>query len=465
MPAHPTSDKPKSLPRLRFSLRTLLLCVLSLASLATLWWNWGPWQVAFVVTEPQKIGYVQPSIDDRFMLIACGDYDPDHSPAEVVRLRRMDVRRLPGGEQHTEFDFKFGGRVQSIGRYFVIEERDSSTETSNTKMKVIDAETLQSLEHDELLKEQHGRSICHVLPNYIYRKIDSRKSIEIYKLPNFTPVMTIDAITDMPHQDPGRDLVCYYRNGGLEILNLETGKTIVTEKVDKEIYGVDVSPTTMTGCAAHNNGLSTVYVFSLANGKLLMKKDLPEKFVYWSRQGGDGSRYVTQSTEGIELHDVFSGKILATSKITAPPDSYLGYFSLDASLWYDELSNHIRDGLTLKALWKTPDDRAFFSGNSGYVALNNPMRICMARTGDVLMDFSSLRWRTNAPPNLLLRYDNAGFSRHSGDFWKLRGIDNQLTYFHMTRPPTWLSILSKPELWLSLVLCSSFIWSIWRGIK
>ncbi len=38
-------------PRVRFSLRTLLLFVLLIASGGTLWWNWGPWRVSRVLPE------------------------------------------------------------------------------------------------------------------------------------------------------------------------------------------------------------------------------------------------------------------------------------------------------------------------------------------------------------------------------------------------------------------------------
>ena len=41
-------------PRVRFSLRTLLLLVLLIASGGTLWWNWGPWRVSRVLPEQRN---------------------------------------------------------------------------------------------------------------------------------------------------------------------------------------------------------------------------------------------------------------------------------------------------------------------------------------------------------------------------------------------------------------------------
>ena len=456
MPAHPTSDKPKSLPRLRFSLRTLLLCVLSLASLATLWWNWGPWQVAFSVTEPQRIQDVSVSSDDRFLLISCGNNNNS--------IQYVDIRRLPGGERHTEINFKNPGRVASVGRYFAIYEYDNAKKYKRHVLKMLDAETLQSLGHEDLLNGRYEQHNCAILPKFAYRTAERDYAVSIYRLPDFAPVVTLNSTTIMPNHPHDVERLACYHNGQLEIVNLQTGKTMATEKVDVKIDGVDFSPTTMIGYPFRPHGVPTHYIFSLTNGKLLMKADEYRGTTVFTP---DGTRYVTKTEHGIEMRDVFSGALLATQKINSVKNLFftIGEFSPDGTLWKDELSNEIRDGRTLQSLWKPKHLPVFFSHDSNYLVLDFPWKIHQARTGESLMDFSSLRWRYFAPSDSGINHNSMDFSHHSSDFWIHQDEQNRVTYFHMTRPPTWLSILSKPELWLAFVLCTAFIRSIWRGIK
>ncbi len=55
--------------RPRFSLRTLVLGVLLVASGATLWWNWGPWEVGYTIHADGEIQYAQFSEDDRIVQV------------------------------------------------------------------------------------------------------------------------------------------------------------------------------------------------------------------------------------------------------------------------------------------------------------------------------------------------------------------------------------------------------------
>src|SRR4051794_39375365 len=52
---HPTKPIAARRWRPQFLLRTLLLFVLTLASAATLWWNWGPWHLAYLIEENAPI--------------------------------------------------------------------------------------------------------------------------------------------------------------------------------------------------------------------------------------------------------------------------------------------------------------------------------------------------------------------------------------------------------------------------
>ena len=441
------------LPRLRFSLRTLLLAVLSLASLATLWWNWGPWRVAFIVSEPQKIQSVTLSDDDRFLLITYGENDGKSN-------QLVDVRRLPGGERHAEFDLIWAGSIQSIGRYFVLSGWNKSIKNDQVGWDLLDAESLQSLGHEDLLRNSQSHQFCTFYPNHAIRQSIPNKTIEIYKLHDFKPVATIDNITRMYGQSNSIDHIAYRRNEHLEILNLETGQAIQTENFEDGLTGVNFTPTTMVPYVLSFGGTSMHYIVSLANGKLLMQTDDYNGTCQFTQ---DGSRYVTLIDNHIELRDVLTGKTLATLFPPASQSSIVGEFSPDGTLWNDPLTHHIRDGHTLTAIWQAPETATKFSLNSDYLVLDYSPRIYNARNGDFLMDIASLRWRgSDLSPNSE-QYGTINFAHHSGDFWTTRRDKNQLTYFHMTRPPTWLSILSKPELWLAIVLCSAFIWSIRRG--
>src|SRR5438552_2669114 len=70
---------------LRFSLRTLLLAILLIASAATLYWNWGPWAPSLHIDVPVKV--------DNFMIapggrwIGAGPYAPTtYEPSSQLKV-------------------------------------------------------------------------------------------------------------------------------------------------------------------------------------------------------------------------------------------------------------------------------------------------------------------------------------------------------------------------------------------
>src|SRR5438128_2650661 len=81
-------------PRPRFSLRSLLLGVLMLASAATVWRNWQPWRLAFTIREPSGIGYVSFSDDCTTLLIPFAGDNADQNTLDVVDLKSGKRRAL-----------------------------------------------------------------------------------------------------------------------------------------------------------------------------------------------------------------------------------------------------------------------------------------------------------------------------------------------------------------------------------
>ncbi|HEY3324268.1 MAG TPA: hypothetical protein VGP72_27705 [Planctomycetota bacterium] len=68
-PIQPAPVKRRWLPRLRFSLRTLIIGVLMVGSAGGLWWRWPTWRLDRVVFPPEMV--YKPQHPDKFTMVGC----------------------------------------------------------------------------------------------------------------------------------------------------------------------------------------------------------------------------------------------------------------------------------------------------------------------------------------------------------------------------------------------------------
>ena len=92
----PPPRKRRWLPRLQFSLRTLLIFVLLDGSAGGLWWRWAPWELTFTIRSSFScIGRTELSPDGRFLI--CGDYDNNQLEVWEVQGRRKIFQKALEG--------------------------------------------------------------------------------------------------------------------------------------------------------------------------------------------------------------------------------------------------------------------------------------------------------------------------------------------------------------------------------
>ena len=438
--------KRRWLPRICFSLRTLLLIVLTAASGATLWWNWGPWAVAFSVKEPGEIDNVYFTEDDDLVVFKyrlSKDYFGSCADVRVAKTGRL---------QTLINDPESAGGFALDGNYLRFTHRPDRLITFP---KLYDIRTGQSIGSPPICVQNPGHWRWDLASPYLILKDDN--ITQILRLPKFELVQTLAMYTQMADS---RTLII--RNKGhFDIQNIENGKIISTPDFQGSFR--------YRACNTlfFDDSNDKRYAIDASTGKLLYVVNAIRK-----TQSRDGTLiFVRNNKDILEIHDIH--KRMITGQIPLKPlKSQNSVWAIESSpdntLFFSELDRKMFDGKSLKLLWGAEsDDVGTFSSLSEtgeVVFLNTEYPIIVAaRSGKVLLDFSSWRWRH------LNLGDQVVFANHSNDFiiyhWLSKNNKATAIYFHQSRPIAWYGPAYLPEFWLTVLLSAALLWSFHRDRK
>lgn len=442
-----TAVKRRWVPRVRFSLLTLVLGVLLAGSGGTLWWNWGPWEVAFTVNEAGKIRDVFFSDDDELVLIhynAVEGTPPMQNNCVDVREaatgRQRALLKNPGGEH----------RVLIRGNYAWLTDAGPTGRIFNYRTgEMINSNRLPCtwLDFDE----------HHILTHHR----DGEQ--KLFKLPNLELVATFHekrrANQNRSFDDDGikltRGRILIQRDQHFEIHDLKTGNVVTTPALDNRqtymTYHCEKTLIVMAGVQGAVPNPLMIDVFDLQTGAHL--SSVPG-FVH--DFSPDGTKLGVERDAEREIVDAYSGKAISEKfrREDSPSE-----FSRDNSLCMHRGSCSMYDGLTFKKLWQLQNHFGHLSPNGGVVHVTDTESKCMglvdARSGRTLLNFSSLRWRRELQPVMRVEFahDSAGFAAR---------LEEKASVFRQTRPVGASGVFYRVEFWLTVGFGVGLLWSIFK---
>src|SRR5437868_6455487 len=117
--AHGKPARPGRRLRLRFSLRTLLLFVLLIASAGALWWRWEPWGFSYTINMPDGPPTTVHFSDDGRLLLIAYDEPTDRNSDSDKSTTCLDVREAASGQRRIllRHSFDKSGMVQIRGEH------------------------------------------------------------------------------------------------------------------------------------------------------------------------------------------------------------------------------------------------------------------------------------------------------------------------------------------------------------
>ncbi|HLX63988.1 MAG TPA: hypothetical protein VKX17_22135 [Planctomycetota bacterium] len=468
------SSRPQSLEtmklRFRFSLRTLLLAVLLIGSGATLWWNWGPWTVAFKITEPGPFECIKFS-DDGSLLAVIYVKDASYQGENV-----LDVRETATGKS------KFSFAVANT--YKQLEFRDSiiilpraaqdpfgEFDSSRHLPILVEIATGKRLNFDYAGLTNISPFPAEFGTQYaLFHRNDLKNLVTedlLVKLPDFAPVRKLDRSVYAYLTADDRLLVQTEHQG--DIFDLRTGTTMKF-KFDELIAdypfcgskGVIQNTTTQVG----SGGLNYYYIFDAQSGKCVLK-------VAGSITGhnDDGSSIlVSDGSNSLKLYSPF----ICDTPLVVPPDAH---FLPGNDFLIDDLSGTVIDVKHHKRAWHR-DAILDQTENDSIVKVDltkdglSPIEFASAETGEFLNihPFGNAPFSATFAKNAYLfvasRFDPS--AQTVDPFaWHGEGEIAPMTkfVFRLRRPWQWYGPAYLPEFWLTTILALALSWSLYRDRK
>ena len=462
------APKRRWFPRLRFSLRTLLLLVLTAASGATLWWNWGPWEIAFVVKEPGSITQIMFSDDDQYVMFSYGTRgDSMHGWTQSIDIRRADTGApfalIHGPEEDYIFELK-GNYLLTLSTFL---DPGPIKKPLAALFNWTDGKQLKQFSNDPFLingkRNEFRQSGVTLSRTYVANWTHGKCSA--FWLPELKFVTEWPDVDEAKFLENSRLILCHH-DGSITIHNLDTGKGVAAQCTGKLIpdykpidrfVSIAVSQTpnpssclldTETGQVTRTIA-GTIYSHS-ADGRLAIVQN--------------------KVTDQADVYDLPSGK-----KVKSFSWVFVN-FSPDGKKVIEEANGHVSDTSDFKLLYST-DNAKEFSVNGKFVTGSD--FIGDAQNGRLLMSMRSKlasMLSTTQGPIRTLTYKNL-WSNHSSDFavltysesrpvgalnWSRTDDWKRATVWHLRRPYRWYGPAYLPEFWLTVLFGARLIWSIFR---
>ena len=457
MLANSLAVKRRWFPRVRFSLRTLLLFVLLIASGGTLWWNWGPWVVAFTVDEPGEIGDAFFSDDDRFLVVSYSNLEVEGGSCWA------DVRNASTGTRHLLLNC-CGPQIWLSGDYVIF----MTSAGERPVPAIYNFVTGERLNYENSQGPAETLSDPVIQGNYIF--LFSKDHYVLARLPGLEKVRTIKAErADLT----ARGLFISERDR-VQVHDLATGTVIETPEIKGLLRNWSNRSTSAAFTASVFQGergkeIETQYAFDARTGELIGRLPYP-----YANLSFDGRRAVFNDewTGGIGLKKMRDLKSQQDRCIDSAATTTKDIrFSVDDSLILDRYGI-MYDATTLRKLWDHSPADAEFSRDGEFVfaysKVTGPMKrgaVLEARSGRMVMSFSGLRWL-----NLDASHARDYWMHHASTFALCRRTNStndpallkSVPVFHLCRPIQWYGVAWLPEFWLTVVLGVGLVWSFWR---
>ena len=448
-------------PRINFSLRTLLLLVLALASAATLWWNWGPWVPLATIEEPGLIQNIWFSDDDQFIFVCYQNHlDNARYHLDVLNAQTGVRYRLL---EHAAINPWFGP-----GGAYVW----SNLGEPNYMDIVYNFDT--------------GKQLIYDTPKYPINQMLSTPSVDgnlivlhmkdsdvLARLPAIEPVETFPRGTI---QQFDHDTLTLLDGQHITIRDVNTGAVMAT-MMPPEHFNIQ--------------SVSTMPHYMIANGRLQEPQGgTKEEIIYSLNQkkwlgklpplrGGissDGQRTLwfdySKSPWKFKVLNVETRQetVLGTSTLEA----YNGQFSRNDQLIWDGQGS-MYDANALQKLWDRPNSIGQLSPTSEVIYVadskvdpHSSDAMFDARYGQLIMKLSGPRL-----PNLEGPLTDVVWANYSLNFISWHGrIANpkserttRATLFRLHRPIVWYGPACLPEFWLTFFFSIGLLWSLFRDRK
>ena len=468
-----TSAKParRWFPRVRFSLRTLLLFVLLIASGGTLWWNWEPWGVAYTIKEPAELSNVFFSNDDQFLFLHFNG--PTDIPIGGYG-NFLDVRQADTGKRiYLLQDSAFPGNAEIVGQFAILRRRipESPFGADGPALPVVfNFTTGKQINLGKLVTNEGDAPLTQFSPNFILSRYKNESVLA--RLPNleFVKSFAPGAIELTPD-----DKLIVKHESYFEIHDLRTGTVVETKKLK--------SDSVLLNTLIYRNVISVgteLVIYTIPNVSVDMKlgpSKEDEVRVFNATSGAmlffqsgvlvqissDGKYILINDTTSLKLYDCFTGKVLTsfgTDKMQFSPNGKL----------FLNTSNCQMFNVKNRALvWSRYNECLGFWKSDEFVFIddNKAGFLVAAENGRSLLDFSSRRWH-----GLKNWFSNVVFTAHSGTFCVYQNdqfnLDDEnmdkkrATVGRLCRPWQWYGFAWLPEFWLTLVLGAGLVWSLFR---
>jgi hypothetical protein len=444
----------------RFSLRTLLLAVLLIASAATLWWNWGPWTHAFTLRKPGIVSEFQFSEDDQRLYV---QYIAPGAASDRLGHRLLDIHRAADGERLAQLaPPSTPGCFHIRGDYAVAVRLDPQQQTTATTTLLYDLRKGAMLPASKNF--EGNDNVSNLTPHYV--ELWSGREWIVARLPDGKEVLKERDLYIGGTSFCGDKYACS-RNHDFQIHDLSSGALLCSIPLDtdqnfaapilcRKFLLVWTAFPSFTKRAVSVTRL--LYFFDATTGKLDRMVDIGAK---GPRPSHDGSRVlVSDRTKNmVEVYGIESNRPLAVISGAGSAE-----FSDDDALLLFTDNCRMYDGRTLDELWHMDNFSANLAPRGDYVVAANADTafILDARTGRRLMQLP--RYRAHGMGSDAV--SRLAFA-HGAPHLALNCCDTptHIEVFKLRRPVAWCGPACLPEFWLTALLAVVLIWSLFRDRK
>ena len=449
------------IPRVRFSLRTLLLIVLLIASCATLWWNWEPWRIAAILAPEGEVRDACYSDDDRYILLITiaarvnGSRDPRRC---VVEIR----------------DANSGALLRTV--------RDHGTRWHLVPSGVfVQLMSLRNTESPVIINLDSGQRVSdrtnvEIPLSQCSGEIDFQKTCAVLRFPWGMAVVRLPGF-EFAARIVDCDLACLSESEEFvaarqekKILFLSTGQKNSPEALElgEQVIRRYFYPQDSLFIFENARGAGRTFFYNpltrekrVAHGSVqLLSHDLTRCVL-------ERDQRAFLCATPLHVQDVSENEEIRGTRLSGEFYRNWKFSPNDALLLNDSSFGDCRmfDGNTGDLLWEhTGAYRYSFFGNE-YVSATSALaafnRILDARTGRTLLTFSELRGRGDWK-----KMKDVSFAHHAGNFLTLHDMTedekNEVVLWKRTRPAGRLGVAWLPEFWLTVVLFVGLVWSIIR---
>ncbi|HLX60506.1 MAG TPA: WD40 repeat domain-containing protein [Planctomycetota bacterium] len=461
------------LPRPRFTLRTLLLTVLLIASSATLWWNWDVWHHAYKIIIPNN-NRVEFTSNDRFIENEYHDGSNDcmayydarsgvllrtithESKSDTIGSSRIVSGFLtsPGGEfcvWHSPYGAVMAKEVWTVetGRKMELE-----------KWSAVSNDYLYFSPHDRyvLLGDRWTRTLVNLDSRQIVKRFDSLNelcSIDFSPDDNFLyfsdfKSQTVKRIATSTGKTQNEWSFPAFPNSPPQPFSPDGTIFVCRKSTSDRKYFTLLCDASTGSILAEIPGS-----FSRFSGNYVLTENPAE---VWETTPSPRRRFALNAYPDGKAVQVHNG-LLQFFKHA----NYYAGFPRDLSTWVD--LNTGQEVTRMEPEYSSTENKRFalrideIRGTNQFQSASNVAAIIDADTCETLIDFSSPRWREFAVQHLEIE-----FSRTKPIFFTCKSNkpqnSQQIDAFRQNRPRAWYGPAALPEFWLTTLFALALPFSL-----